>query len=115
MTELSLMPKKPSSRKSSSASTSAKDDNSSGRHFDEIYAQTGPNESSFQCSDSFIADLKRCHGLSSRRFHMLGRNRYCGRIDIERWIGQTTMLLDRGWIGTDEQQRSRMSHRYPRK
>jgi hypothetical protein len=71
---------------------------------DEVYAQTGRDDSSFQCSDPFIADFKGRHGFSCRRFHMRRRNRHCGRRDIECWTEQTTMLLAKGRMGTEEGQ-----------
>jgi hypothetical protein len=59
----------------------------------DAYAQTGRDDGSFQCSDQFIADFKKRHGFSSRRFHMRRRNRHCRRTDIELWINEIKMLL----------------------
>jgi hypothetical protein len=46
---------------------------------------------------------------------MRRRNRHCGRRDIECWTEQTTMLLAKGRMGTEEGQRSGMSRRYLQK
>jgi hypothetical protein len=59
----------------------------------DAYAQTERDPEGFQCSTHFIADFKKRHAFSSRRFHMRRRNQHCGRLDIEQWVERTKILL----------------------
>jgi hypothetical protein len=54
----------------------------------------------FKCSPGYIADFKKCHGFSSRRFHYKRRSAVTEQSKRE-WIGHMVKLLDDPSIPND--------------